>query len=385
MPPGDQKALSAVVSPADATDQTLTWSTNDDTIASVDAYGVVTAIGEGTAIIAATSKNGKTAICVITISKNNTTVLAENITLNETVLNLSIGDEEQLIPTITPASATNKTVSWTVDVNGVVTVEDGIITAIGNGVATVTASLQDGPTAKCVIFVSEEDDDLDDDDNNTGNSNNTTQAPADANQNPAGTTQAPAGTNQTPASTTQAPAGSDNTILITSIEVAESVLEVVAGNTVQIETVVLPVNAANSQLTYTSSKKSIATVNAYGEVKAKKPGVTQITVVSSNGKAAVCQVIVKPAKVTKLKKAKAGSSAISLKWKKQAGVSGYKVYVYNAKTKKYKLYKSTKSNKITIKKLKGKTTYKFKVMAYKKTASGVIKGATSKALSVKTK
>ena len=60
--------LVATVAPADAADQTITWTSSNEEVATVDADGVVTAVAEGTATITATAANGVSAECVVTVT-----------------------------------------------------------------------------------------------------------------------------------------------------------------------------------------------------------------------------------------------------------------------------------------------------------------------------
>ena len=76
------------------------------------------------------------------------------VELNKTSLTLNVGDEETLIPTITPDNATNKNVTWSSDNENVATVENGKVTAVGAGEATITVTTEDGSfTAICTITV----------------------------------------------------------------------------------------------------------------------------------------------------------------------------------------------------------------------------------------
>ena len=76
------------------------------------------------------------------------------VELNKTSLTLNVGDEENLIPTITPDNATNKNVTWSSDDEAVATVEDGKVTAVGAGKATITVTTEDGnKTASCTVTV----------------------------------------------------------------------------------------------------------------------------------------------------------------------------------------------------------------------------------------
>ena len=100
-----------------------------------------------------------------------------------------------------------------------------------------------------------------------------------------------------------------------------------------------------------------------------------------------CTFKILPQKVSSLKPAKKTSGSIQLKWKKVSSVTGYQIYRYNTKTKKYKKIKTLKGKKTTytVKKLSPCTTYRFKVRAYKKLGKKTYYGAYSKVLKVQTK
>lgn len=61
--------MTATVAPADAEDKTVTWSSLDEAVATVSAQGKVTAVAEGTTSIKATTVNGKTATCALTVTE----------------------------------------------------------------------------------------------------------------------------------------------------------------------------------------------------------------------------------------------------------------------------------------------------------------------------
>lgn len=87
--PGGTVILSATVTPEDATDKTITWSSSDEKVATVDG-GKVTGVAEGTATITATTKSGdKTATCAVTVSEDAPEVLEDtlegNITADRTI------------------------------------------------------------------------------------------------------------------------------------------------------------------------------------------------------------------------------------------------------------------------------------------------------------
>ena len=87
-----------------------------------------------------------------------------------------------------------------------------------------------------------------------------------------------------------------------------------------------------------------------------------------------------PKKVTALKKSVV-KGKVKLSWKKQTGITGYKVYKYNTKSKKYKIYKTTSKNYILLKCKKNKQ-YKFKVRAYIKGDTSNVYGKLSKVIKI---
>ena len=78
------------------------------------------------------------------------TTAVESVTLNKTELTLELGDEETLTVTVAPDDATDKTVTWTSDNTAVATVENGKVTAVAAGNATITAKAGD-KTAACAV------------------------------------------------------------------------------------------------------------------------------------------------------------------------------------------------------------------------------------------
>ena len=78
---------------------------------------------------------------------------ATGITLDKTALDMYIGDTVTLTATVTPAAATDKTVTWSSSDTGVATVDNGKIKAVGKGKATITAKTVNGKTATCEVTV----------------------------------------------------------------------------------------------------------------------------------------------------------------------------------------------------------------------------------------
>ena len=145
---GNTAPLTATVQPSDATNKAVTWNTSDNTVATVDENGTVTAVGAGEATITVTTEDGrKTATCIVTV-----TVPVTGVKLNKETLELFTDGSETLTATVEPGNATNKNVTWSSDKPEVATVDNGKVTAVGAGEATITATAG-GITATCVVHV----------------------------------------------------------------------------------------------------------------------------------------------------------------------------------------------------------------------------------------
>lgn len=143
---GEQQTLTATVGPSNVTDKTVTWTSSDNTKATVS-DGKVTAVAVGTVTI--TAKAGdKTAICIVTISP----IGVSTITLDKTTLAFFIGDQQTITATVSPSNAVDKTVTWTSSDTTKVTINNGKVTAVATGVATITAKAG-GKTATCSVTV----------------------------------------------------------------------------------------------------------------------------------------------------------------------------------------------------------------------------------------
>lgn len=89
-----------------------------------------------------------------TITEPSTNVPVTGVTLNQTALSLGVGSSSTLTATVAPDNATNKAVTWTTDNAEVATVADGVVTAVAEGTATITATTVDGGfTASCAVTV----------------------------------------------------------------------------------------------------------------------------------------------------------------------------------------------------------------------------------------
>ena len=240
---GEALQLTATVLPENATDKTVTWTSSNTAVATVSNTGLVTAVSSGTATITATTNDGsnKSATCTVTV---DIPVPATSISLSQTAATLtSQGETLQLTATVLPEDATDKSVTWTSSNTSVATVSNtGLVTAVSSGTATITATTNDGSnkSATCTVTV-------------------------------------------------------DIPVPATSISLSQTAATLTSqGETLQLTATVLPENATNKSVTWTSSNTSVATVSNTGLVTAVSSGTATITATTTDGsnKSATCTIIV---------------------------------------------------------------------------------------------
>ena len=128
--------LKATVNPANASINSVIWKSSNPDIATVSLSGKVTAVKSGIATVTATTSNGKTAKCTVTVFGPPTSVK-----LSSSQMSLGKGETKQLTATVGPQYARNKTVKWTSSNSNVLTVDrKGKVTVVGKGTAVVTAT-----------------------------------------------------------------------------------------------------------------------------------------------------------------------------------------------------------------------------------------------------
>lgn len=244
--PGGTGRLTATVQPTDATTQTVTWKSDRNDIATVDDDGNVTAAAVGTCNITVTTTDGGfTATCAVTVSQTPPPdVHVTGVSLDETTLNLAIGDSEKLTATVQPENASIKTVTWQSDSDDVATVDDGNVTAVAPGTCNITAKTTDGGfTATCAVTVPR--------------------------------------------------------VPVTSVTLTPDTLTLAERATQTLTVNVLPENATDKKVTLTSSNRNIATVEQTGLVRAIGKGTAIITATADDGsgKTGTCTVTVTDTKI----------------------------------------------------------------------------------------
>lgn len=229
--------LTAKASPSKAVDKSVTWAVQDPSIATVDENGVVTGVAPGKTTVMAVSTSGVYKTCKVTVKP----LAVAKVTLSQTAATLKSGDTLQLSCTLAPENADDLRVRWSSSKSSVASVdpETGLVTARKNGTAYITCKSISGKTAKCKITVQ----------------------------------------------------------AITPV-LDRSKLTMIMGESFTIPVTFSPATADEIPVKWTTSKPSVAAVNAQGVITAMSPGTATITVTAISGKKDTCKVTVKPVLVT---------------------------------------------------------------------------------------
>lgn len=220
--------LTATVLPNNATNSTLSWSSSNTGVATVSNTGLVSGVAVGNTVITVSSTDGsnKTATCAVTVNQYGN-IAVTGITLNTNQRTIILGQTYQLVATVIPANATNNTVLWSSNsANGIVS-NSGLVTAQSAGSFTITARTQSG--------------------NFVATTNFTVIVP------------------------------------VSSVSISPSSYSLSRNQTTFLSPIVLPANANNKAVTYSSSNNSVATVNSSGRVSALNMGTATITIRTVDG------------------------------------------------------------------------------------------------------
>lgn len=228
---GESYKLIPTVKPETALDKSITWTSSNDKIATVDEDGLVTAKGAGTVVITATSNYNPTINCTCHIIVTNP---VGSIKVTGVPSSIKVGSSFKLTATISPSNATNKKVTWkssntkyaTVNSSGTVSIKS---TGAGKTVK-ITATAKDGSGVTKTV-------------------------------------------------TLKIP-----TIKVTKLKIKASKSTVVAGKSVKLTASITPSNATNKKVTWKSSNTKYATVNSSGVVVTKKAGKGKVVKITATAK-----------------------------------------------------------------------------------------------------
>ena len=308
---GDTEKLTVTYNPEDASGKTVTWKSDNNAVATVSQDGTITAEGKGTATITATTENGKTATCKVTVKQPVT-----GVTLNKTTLDLEKNQTEKLVATVLPANADgDKTVTWKSSNNAVATVsQDGTVTAVGKGSCNITATTQNGKTATCKVTVGVplksisfkftlevvyNPADTDADKTITWSSTDTSVATVENGK----VTAISGGETEIKATTVnglEAICKVKVEVPLTSISIkTETTIQF--GQTEKLEVTYNPVDTtADKTIAWESADEAIAKVSTDGTIEGVGVGETTITATASNGQKVTCKVTVLPVELNSI-------------------------------------------------------------------------------------
>jgi len=227
---GMTRTITATILPSNATIRLVRWASNNPFVATVNATGVITAVSPGVASVSVTTLDGGF-VSWVTVQVTMPVVPVTGVTIVPTTLSLVTGQTGVLTPTVAPANATNRAVTWDSTNVQVATVnESGVVIAVAPGSTVITVRTSDG--------------------GRTATANVTVTAPI---------------------------------VLVTGVAVAPASLNLVVRGTATLTSTVAPANATNRAVTWASADTRVATVNATGVVTAVAPGNTIITVRTTDG------------------------------------------------------------------------------------------------------
>ena len=149
---GESTTLTAVVSPSNATNKNVRWSSSDASVASV-VNGKVTALKAGSSTIKVTTEDGGlTASCQVVVKSKE--IRVKSVSLNRETLALEPWERATLTATVSPSNATNKNVWWSSSDATIVSVDNGRLYARKLGRTTITVTTEDGRhKASCQVVV----------------------------------------------------------------------------------------------------------------------------------------------------------------------------------------------------------------------------------------
>lgn len=232
--------LTATVSPANASDKSLRWESSDAAIATVDAGGNVTAVAVGKAVITATSQSNPEITTACNIAVVPTPV--SQIVINQTSVSLKVGATFAFVASVLPETATNKEIAWYSDNTTIASIDDkGVVTALSLGRTAIKAVAKDGSEVVATATV------------------NVVPTPAES-------------------ISIQAPATTEFKV----------------GETISLTASVLPENASDKSVVWSSSDSNIATVSATGVVTAINVGNVVVKATNSAGVSSEIQLTVVP-------------------------------------------------------------------------------------------
>lgn len=149
---GEEYTLIANISPADATDKRVSWTSSNSSVITVGSNGLITPHQVGTATVTATTNNGIKASCSFTVT--NEAIMPQSVSISKSQVEVKENGTIGLTAVVQPSNSTNQKVTWSIENGNLATINaNGILTGISDGVTRVTAKTVNGKIASAFVVI----------------------------------------------------------------------------------------------------------------------------------------------------------------------------------------------------------------------------------------
>lgn len=238
---GKTLKLSAKLTPRSPQNKTVSWSSDNSSVARVDGKGTVYGVSPGIATVTATASSGISAACIVTVNS----LAVTQVILNKYAITLVEGKSASLKASVMPKNARFKALSWSSSNPAVASAtQRGAVKGISPGTCTITATAHNGVSASCTVNVME--------------------------------------------------------VFAKRLSLNKRSASVYIGSGFSLTARITPSNTRNKTIVWTSSNPSVAEVSSNGYVQTHAVGTAVLTAATVNGLTAVCRLTVKPILVSRM-------------------------------------------------------------------------------------
>ena len=146
--------LGVILYPDNATNKAVTYTSSDETVATVSEHGLITAVGPGSAVITVTAADGSGVNKTIPVTVASPAVPVSSVTLECDSMLLGKGQSSEIRASVEPSDATNKALTYSSSDTSIASVDaNGVVTGIAAGTAVITVTAADGSNQQAVMSV----------------------------------------------------------------------------------------------------------------------------------------------------------------------------------------------------------------------------------------
>lgn len=266
---GNTKSLTYSISPSNATNKKVSWDTSNPSIAKVSSAGKVTGVGAGSAYITIKSVDGVSDRVKVVVTRSNP-IKATKISISPSSLTLNVGSKKSLAATVLPSNASIKSVTWVSHNTSIARVDsNGNVTGVGAGSTKISAITTDNSVSSSI--------------------NVTVKSTSSSGGSTGGSTK--------PSKPTEPEVPED--VGVNDLIVTPTSVDLYVGESISVYASVLPSNATNKRLTWTSSNSGVASVSSSGLIKGLRLGTATVKVASTSNPAVFKVITVSVKKINK--------------------------------------------------------------------------------------